>query len=251
MFAAAFSPDPSEPINDIAEPATAGMARAWTLSDKGLAEPTLVEVDQDLPPAPADEALLRATRLNANAVAYAEALEYTESEANTALERGDAKKALELVDHALYLATQGQAEERKAEKHWVIAVRKLSEQRWYFNDQVGTSGTAAEQAFGQWQDEVRRTGLPAEYIKDLQEAGWTDEQVAQHRDDLLAITPSDLVSRHRQLAAVVAVHGGDATREARPPEDGEWELASLRLLRLREQLAPPEPTDEAAESDKQ
>jgi len=236
MLAAAFSLDRSEPINDLVASETANVSTPWALSDKGLAEPTLVEVDQDLPPAPVDEALVRATRLNANAVAYAEALEYTASEAAAAVEQGDAKKALELVDHALYLAALGQAEERGAEEHWVTAVRKLSEQRWWFNDHLRTSGVTAEQAFAQWQNEVRQAGLPADYARDLRGAGWTDEQVAQHRDDLLALTPASLVSRDRRFAVVAAVHSGTPTQEARPVEDGEWTLASLRLLRLREQL---------------
>jgi hypothetical protein len=236
MLAAAFSLDRSEPINDLVASETANVSTPWALSDKGLAEPTLVEVDQDLPPAPVDEALVRATRLNANAVAYAEALEYTASEAAAAVEQGDAKKALELVDHALYLAALGQAEERGAEEHWVTAVRKLSEQRWWFNDHLRTSGVTAEQAFAQWQNEVRQAGLPADYVRDLRGAGWTDAQVAQHRDDLLAITPASLVSRDRRFAAVAAVHSGTPTQGARPLEDGEWTLASLRLLRLREQL---------------
>ncbi|MBM3497946.1 MAG: hypothetical protein FJX74_04670 [Armatimonadetes bacterium] len=241
VLAAAFSPGPSEPVNGIAERPTAEASTLWAISDKGLAEPRLVDAVQ-IPQTRIYEALSRALPHNANAVAYAAALEHTESEANAALERGDRTKALELVDHALYLAALGQGEDRQAERNWVAAVRALSEQSWWFNDHLRTSGATAEQAFAQWQDEVRKTGLPADYVEDQREGGWTDEQIAQHRDDLLAIAPAELVSRHRQLAAVAAVHAGDATHEARSIEDGEWELAALRWLRLREELGgtPPE-----------
>jgi hypothetical protein len=244
VLAAAYSPNPAEPSTSLADPAATGVAQTWTLSDKGLAEPTLMGVVQGPSYGPPDHYLLmRVPRLNANAAAYAEALQHTEAEANEALRRQDAKKALQLLDHALYLATLGQAESREAEKYWVEGVRYLYQQNRYFNDHASTAKVTAEQAFGRWQDEVRKTGLPERYVADLRKAGWTDDQIAQHRDDLLALTPAELVGRQHQLAAACMLHVGDYTRPARPLEDGEWELASLRLLRLREPLAPADPAE--------
>jgi len=199
-------------------------------------------VDDGLPRASIDAALARVTRHNANTLAYAEALQYTESEADAALDRGDDKKALEFLDRALYLATMGQAEEQEADRNWVAAVKNLAEQSWYFNDELRTSGATAEEALERWLEEVRNAGLPADYVNDLREAGWTDEQIAQHRDGLLAITPAQAASLDRQFGVVASVNKG----EGRTVEDWEWELATIRLLQLREQLALSEPGDEAS-----
>jgi hypothetical protein len=240
VLAAAFSPGPPHAVGDIAEGTTQEASTLWTVSAEGLAEPRLVDAVQ-IQQTPVHEALARALPHNANAVAYAEALEYTESEANAALERGDRDKALKLTDHALYLATMGQSEDREAQKTWVAAIRILSEQNWWFKDHLRTSGTTAEQAFGQWQDEVRKTGLPAGYVRDQRNGGWTDEQVAQHREDLLALTPAEAASRHRRFAAVAAAHVGNATHEARSAEDGEWQVHTIALLHLRATLGGPVP----------
>jgi hypothetical protein len=198
-----------------------------------LVEPRLVEVFGDLPKRPIEDQFTRLQRRNANALAYGEALAQTEAQALAAREQGDDKRALELANHALYLATMGQQELREGEEEWLSALRVLYEDGWYFQNRIRGQKLTPAQAFAQWQSQVRTDGLPAEYVAGLPQAGLTDEQIAQHRDELLAVKPEEAARAHYDFMQLA-----EPLRYAKPApaEDTEWDIASVRLLHLRAQL---------------
>ncbi|MBI3924479.1 MAG: hypothetical protein HY319_02970 [Armatimonadetes bacterium] len=175
------------------------------ISERGLPEPVLAEVPSSQPPLEREQLYAR------NAVAYAEAFDRTGAEAGAALQRGDRERASALLEHAMLLAVEGQRALRDARKERLEAVRDLLELAGL------VTGRPAE-VFAAWLSQLRAQGLPADRLQ-----GLTPEQLQEVQADLLGIVPREAAQTHYRLQM------DNRTLDSKPPDDAEWNLASVGL----------------------